>query len=318
MTDAGAPRVILGTMTFGQQVEESVAGRMLEGFFERGGVELDSAHIYSQGRSEEILGRLLKGRRRESYQLASKVHPSMYGGLSAKSVRQQLQTSLDRLQTDAVDLLYLHQPDPETPIEVTLEACAELQERGLFGELGLSNYAAWQVADIVRLGGREGWPIPTVYQGMYNALTREVERELFPCLRAMGMRFYVYNPLAGGVLSGKYKWGADVPGEGRFKEYGFYVERYWKQSYVAACTSIGEACVKGGIVEPEAALRWLARHSNVDAAAGDGVIIGASKLEHVEANHQACRGAELPESIVAALEGAWQTVRPDCPKYFRP
>ncbi len=317
MADAGAPRVILGTMTFGQQVEEGVGGRMVEGFFDRGGVEIDSAHIYSGGRSEEILGRLLKGRRREGYRVASKVHPSVEGGLSAKSVRRQLGTSLRRLQLDSVDLLYLHQPDPETPIEVTLEACAGLRERGLFRELGLSNYAAWQVADICRLGAREGWPIPGVYQGMYNAVTRDVERELFPCLRAMGMRFYAYNPLAGGVLSGRYKWRSDVPAEGRFKEYGFYVKRYWKQSYVEACARIGEACAKEGLAEPEAALRWLARHSNADAAAGDGVIIGASKLEHAQANHRACLGAELPEGIVAAFQSAWEAVRPDCPKYFR-
>ncbi len=318
MAHTGAPKVILGTMTFGQQVAEAVAAKMLERFFALGGREVDTAYIYSQGRSEEILGRLLRSSARESYYIATKAAPQVTGKLDAGSVTMQLETSLKRMQLDCVDLFYLHLPDLDTPIESTLEACAKLHERGRFRELGLSNYAAWQAADIVHVCRGEGWPVPTVYQGMYNAITRDVERELFPCLRELGLRFYVYNPLAGGVLSGKYQWQSDVPCQGRFKEYGFYADRYWKQSYVAAAAEVAKACKATGVSEAAAALRWLAQSSMVDADAGDGIIIGASKLDHMEANHLACEGESLPEEVAGAFESAWQAARPDCPKYFRP
>jgi aflatoxin B1 aldehyde reductase len=316
--EAAAARVILGTMTFGQQVAENVAADMLELYLGRGGRDIDTAHIYSQGRSEQILGRLLSGRPRESFEIATKAHPSVKGNLGAGAVREQLELSLERLQLDAVDLFYLHQPDLDTPVEETLGACAELHRRGLFRELGLSNYASWQVADMVHICRREGWPVPAVYQGMYNAITREVERELFPCLRAMKMRFYAYNPLAAGVLTGRYSWKAESPGEGRFREYGFYVDRYWKRSYIESAEGVGVACEAAGVNMAAAALVWLCRHSRVEGAAGDGVIVGASRMEHAAANLEACAAGPLPESVVGAFDAAWEQARPDCPKYLRP
>jgi len=318
MTDVSVPGVVLGTMTFGQQVEEAAAAEMVEGFFARGGVELDTAYVYSEGRSEEILGRLLKGRARDSYRVATKAAPQVTGRLDAESVTMQLETSLKRMQLESVDLFYLHLPDLDTPIEKTLDACAGLHRRGLFEALGLSNYAAWQVADIVHTCRREGWPVPAVYQGMYNAITRDVERELFPCLRALGLSFYAYNPLAGGVLSGRYEWRAIAPDEGRFREYGFYVDRYWKESYVTAAAEVARACEGRGIAEAAAALRWLARDSMLKASAGDAVIIGASKLDHAEENQVACGAAPVPECVSAAFDNAWEAARADCPKYFRP
>jgi aflatoxin B1 aldehyde reductase len=305
-------------MTFGQQVSEADSGRMLELFFERGGRELDTAYIYSKGRSEEILGDLLGGRPRESFYLATKAHPSVRGNLGPEAIREQLEGSLDRLRLEFVDLFYLHQPDLDTPIEKTLGACAELCGRGLFRELGLSNYASWQVAEMVHICLREGWPVPTVYQGMYNAVTRDVERELFPCLRRMDVRFYAYNPLAAGVLAGKYSSATAQPDEGRFKEYPFYVDRYWKGGYLRAAEMISAACSDAGIAPAEAALRWLARGSMVDASEGDAIIVGASRLQHAEQNLAACAGEALPEKLAEVFDAAWEIARPECPKYLRP
>ena len=116
-----------------------------------------------------------------------------------------------------------------------MQACFELFQQGKFRHFGLSNFAAWQVAEVVELCRRHGWMEPEVYQGMYNALTRDVERELFPCLRNYGMRFYAYNPLAGGLLTGKHLSMEQIPEDGRFNRERGYLDRYWKQDYFACC-----------------------------------------------------------------------------------
>src|SRR5690606_26118365 len=102
------------------------------------------------------------------------------------------------------DIFYLHFPDHKTPLEETLKACQKLYEEGKFKELGLSNYSSWQVSEIYNMCKNNGWVLPTVYQGMYNVITRDVEKELFPCIRYYNMRFYSYNPLAGGLLTERY------------------------------------------------------------------------------------------------------------------
>ncbi len=319
MKKAQTVRAILGTMTFGGQVEEAGAERMLKLFLDSGGRQIDTAYVYQEGRTEEMLGRILKSVERERLHVATKANPAVTGKLDAAAMTDQLETSLKRLGIDCADLFYLHQPDLTTPIGVTLEACAKLHERGLFHELGLSNYAAWQVADIHHICSRQGWPAPAVYQGMYNAITRDVERELFPCLRALGMRFYAYNPLAGGVLSGKYSgWNVETPAEGRFHDYDFYRPRYWKQSYLRAAEKVRPACESAGVAMAAAALKWLAHGSEMSGAAGDATIIGASRIEHAEANLAACAAGPLPDEVLAAFDAAWEITRPDCPKYFRP
>ncbi|XP_026581220.1 aflatoxin B1 aldehyde reductase member 2-like [Pseudonaja textilis] len=151
--------------------------------------------------------------------IATKANPWDGKTLKAQSVRSQLEESLQRLRLPSVDLFYLHAPDHETPVEETLRACNELHKEGKFKALGLSNYASWEVAEICTLCKAHQWLLPTVYQGMYNATTRQVEKELFPCLRHFGMSFYAYNPLAGGLLTGKYKYedkDLSQPPTGRF------------------------------------------------------------------------------------------------------
>uniref|UniRef100_A0A8B9EYE8 Aldo-keto reductase family 7 like (gene/pseudogene) n=1 Tax=Anser cygnoides TaxID=8845 RepID=A0A8B9EYE8_ANSCY len=130
-------------------------------------------------------------------EVATKANPWDGKTLKPESVRSQLDESLRRLKRTSVELFYLHAPDHGTPVEETLRACNELHKEGKFKELGLSNYAAWEVAEICTICKYNNWLMPTVYQGMYNATTRQVETELFPCLRHYGLRFYAYNPLAG-------------------------------------------------------------------------------------------------------------------------
>ncbi len=312
------PAIIFGTMTFGKQVDEKTADRMVALFLEKGHVQLDTAHTYADGLSEEILGRILTPSRRRKVYLATKVNPGKGGGLAPEQLTKQLELSLRRLNADSVDLLYLHAPDPRTPIEETLDCCDRLFRQSKFRELGLSNYASWQVIDIWRLCEQRGWMRPAVYQGMYNAITRDVERELFPALRRAGMRFCAYNPLAGGFLTGKYSLPETKPSAGRFVLLANYMDRYWRGSSFKALEIVRRACGEKGLTVTEGALRWLIVHSLLNGAGGDGIIIGASGLEQFEENLKSCGEKELPGDLIAAFDQAWEIVRPECPRYFRP
>ena len=309
---------ILGTMTFGDQVDQDTAQEMLQQFIGAGNNEIDTAHIYCEGRTEEMLGRLLPPEARDKLFIASKVNPWYDNGLQQAQVKQQMAEILQRLGTDRIDLLYLHSPDLDTPIAQTLESCFEMFQQGKFKHFGLSNYASWQVAEVVETCRHNGWMQPTVYQGMYNALTRDVERELFPCLRNYGMRFYAYNPLAGGMLTGKHLSIDDIPDSGRFNVERGYLDRYWKRDYFDVLQELQTACQELSIKPVEVALSWLVNHSLLDDGNGDGIILGASRVEHLDQNMKACGHAPLDPSILEILDRGWEIIKPNCFKYFRP
>jgi len=311
-------KLILGTMTFSDQADESTSQMMINQFLADGHSELDTAYVYNQGKTEALLGELITQDQRNNLYIASKVNPWNHNGLQADEIHRQFETSLKRMNTDYVNLLYLHAPDLDTPIEQTLQACWELYQQNKFKDFGLSNYAAWQVAEIAEICKTYGWMQPNVYQGMYNALTRDVERELFPCLRNYDIKFYAYNPLAGGFLTGKHTKLEQIPEQGRFGTFDGYQERYWKQEYFNVIQQFNKICEDENIAPTNAALRWLLHHSGLSREYGDGIILGASKLEHLQANLLACEQAELPKNILAALDEGWEIVKPNCIKYFRP
>ena len=309
---------ILGTMTFGGQVDHDSAQELIDEFLARGNRELDTAYQYCEGSTERMLGALLPADKRKELYLASKVNPWNEEGLRPQQVKKQLEETLLRLGSDSVDLLYLHSPDLDTPIAQTLAACFDLYQAGKFRDFGLSNYASWQVAEVVELCRSNGWMQPTVYQGMYNALTRDVERELIPCLRNYGMSFYAYNPLAGGLLTGKYQSFGKLPEIGRFADRNHYRDRYWKQECFDVLQKLDEACQRHEITPTEAAMRWLVNHSLLDSELGDGIILGVSKKEHLTANLTACKSVPLDKAIIDIFERGWETIKPNCFKYFRP
>jgi len=245
------------------------------------------------------------------------VHPRITGKLDRATVLMEFTESLKRMNRDSVDLLYFHFPDGKTPIGEALETVKELYEQGKVKELGLSNYPAWQVVDIAYQCDWIGCPRPTVYQGMYNALCRNVEPELFPAIRSLGMRFYAFNPLAGGMLTGKHQHFEDTPEPGRFARLESYRKRYWKESYFNAVDAIREACEAEGIPMVEAAYRWLCNHSKLDASQGDGILLGASRITQMEQNMEAAQKGKLPQTILDAMDGAWEIAKPDSPAYFK-
>lgn len=303
-------------MNFGPQLDLEASRNMVNGFLKTGNVELDTAYVYNGGTTEEYLGSILPELQTEYY-IATKVHPRITGRLDRETILMEFNESLQRMNRDSVDLLYFHFPDGKTPIGEALDTIAELYDQGKIKELGLSNYPAWQVVDIYHKCDMHGCPKPTVYQGMYNALCRNVEPELFPAIRSLGMRFYAFNPLAGGLLTGKQLTFDTAPEEGRFSRLKSYRDRYWKQSYFDAINEIKSACDKEGIAMVEAAYRWLINHSMLSEAEGDGILLGASRIEQMDQNLIAAQKGVLPQSILGAMDAAWEIAKPDSPAYFK-
>lgn len=321
--EAKRPVTLLGTMAFGGRANAEQSLEMVQTFLGRGHSRVDTAFMYVNGQSEVVIGGM---KLPKTVSLATKANPWDGKTLKPESVRAQLETSLQRLQTDSVDLFYLHAPDHNNPIQDTLQACNELHKEGKFKELGLSNYASWEVAEIVAICKHNNWIVPTVYQGMYNATTRQVESELFPCLRYFGMKFYAYNPLAGGLLTGKYHY-EDKDGsqpEGRFFGNSWaaaYRDRYWKQSQFEAIEQVLKTLeAVYGADKPtltSAAMRWMYHHSKLKGDLGDGVIIGMSNMDQLQQNLAAAEEGPLDNRVVAAFDEAWSRVAHECPNYFR-
>lgn len=307
--------LVLGTMTFGESVSAPEAAEFADLFLNAGYHELDTAYVYNEGSCERMLGSILPSIR-HPYRIATKVNPRITGKLDGDAVYMQVNGSLERLRLDKVDTVYLHFPDPATPVASALEACQDLYEQGKFRELGLSNFPAWMVADVWHKCDRNGWIKPTVYEGMYNPLARKAENELDACLNEYGMRFYAYNPLAGGLLTGRYRAFEDAPADGRFTHRPNYQKRYWKKSCFDAAAVIKEAAERNGMDLIEAVYRWLIHHSMLDADRGDAVIVGASRRRHLEQNLAAAQAGPLPEEAVGAFDEAWQACHAESPEYF--
>ena len=308
-------KLILGTMTFGESVFNPQAGEFINAFLDAGYEELDTAYVYNDGTCERLLGEVLPGLGRP-YRIATKVNPRISGRLDGEAAYKQVNESLERMNLPSVDTVYLHFPDPKTPVESVLEAMADLHRQGKYKELGLSNFPAWMVTDVWHICDSRGWVKPTVFQGIYNPLTRKAETELNACLNHFGMRFYAYNPLAGGLLTGRYGAFEDDPTDGRFTHRPNYQKRYWKKSFFEAVALIRKTGEKYGINTIEATYRWLAFHSMLDGSRGDAILIGASKLGHLQQNMDTLKAGSLPEEMVEAFNQAWAITKADSPEYF--
>ena len=311
----GNVKLVLGTMTFGESVFSQDVERFVNTFLDAGYDELDTAYVYNEGNCERLLGEVLPGIQRP-FKIATKVNPRISGKLDGAAAYKQVNESLERMQLLSVDTVFLHFPDPATPVISVLEAMADLHSQGKFKELGLSNFPAWMVADVWHICDRQGWVKPTVFEGIYNPLTRKAEVELNACLNYFGMRFYAYNPMAGGLLTGRYGKFEDAPTDGRFTHRPNYQGRYWKKSYFDAVEIIKEAAGKYGISTVEATYRWLAYHSMLNGERGDAILIGASKLHHLQQNMETVKAGPLPKDVVDAFEKAWAVSKTDSPEYF--
>lgn len=265
-----------------------------------------------------MLGRVLG--QHEDVVLVTKAHPSQPGGLSPEGIRQQLSASLEAMGVPRVGVFYLHQPDTEHPLDDSLRCVHDLVSEGLIARVGLSNFSAQETERAVEICRENSLTLPTVYQGLYNALNRRVEAELFPILRANSIEFVAYNPLAAGMLTGKHRGGgADSVATGRFKDNKNYLDRFYKPDHFEAVELISAACDASGVAMVDAAYRWLIRHSAL--ADGDGVLLGASSVEHLEANLAACSdeacAQPLPDPVLEAMDAAWELCRADAFAFWR-
>ena len=307
--------LILGTMTFGESVFSPDVEMFINTFLDEGYDELDTAYVYNDGNCERLLGEVLPELDRP-FRIATKVNPRISGKLDGEAAYKQVNESLERMRLDSVDTVFLHFPDPATPVISVLEAMADLHDQGKFRELGLSNFPAWMVADAWHICDSHGWVKPTVFEGIYNPLTRRAETELNACLDEFGMRFYAYNPMCGGLLTGRYGKYEEAPTDGRFTHRPNYQKRYWKKSFFDAVDIIKGAAEKHGMTTIDATYRWLAYHSMLNGERGDAILIGASKLGHLKQNMETVKAGPLPEEVVDAFERAWEVTKGDSPEYF--
>ena len=299
----------LGTMVFGEEgtrgTPEAEAIRIVDRFLEAGGTHLDTANVYAGGRSEEIVGRALRGRR-DQVTIATKVRfPTGPGpndeGLSRRHVLSSIEASLRRLGTDHVDLLYAHCWDPWTPLEETLEVFDELVRGGAVRYVGVSNFRAWQVAKARTLQNERRLAPFVAAQYQMSLVDRDVEPEFDSLCWDEGLAMVPWGPLGGGFLSGKYRRG-EAPSEqdGRIGSSPDHVEEAWARRDTernwAVLSVVEEIARRHEATNAQVAIAWLLSRPTVAT-----VLLGVRTLAHLEDNLGAL-SVELSEGEVAELD----------------
>ena len=273
-------------MNFGKRTSPEESVRVVARALERGLVWFDTANVYNEGESETILGRAL-GADRERCLVATKVGLARTAGrpegLRPERVLRALDESLARLGTSHVDVYYLHAPDHGTPLAETLGAVAEILKSGKARAWGMSNFASWQVLDAMNLAGSRGMPGPLVAQQIYNAMIRQLDVEWFAFAKAHPIHTTVYNPLAGGILTGKHT-PAEKPAPGsRFDGNAMYMRRYWSGRMFEFARALGDIAKDEGMTPVELAYGWVAGRTGVDS-----VLLGPASVAQLDAGIDGC------------------------------
>ncbi|MAU22499.1 MAG: aldo/keto reductase [Martelella sp.] len=282
----------LGTMTFGGkgfwtaigQLDQKASEELVSAALDAGINFLDTANVYSEGLSEEITGQALKTLNvpRDEIVIATKVFGGMGEGPNSRGssryhIMEQVKKSLARLQTDHIDLYQLHGFDNTTPIEETLEALDTLVRHGHVRYIGVSNWAAWQIAKALGISERKGLASFQSLQAYYTIAGRDLEREIVPMLKSEGVGLMVWSPLAGGFLSGKYDRNNQTDGEGRRVAFDF--PPVDKERGFATIDVMREIANAKGVSVAQIALAWLLHQTAVTS-----VIVGAKRREQLEDN----------------------------------
>ncbi|HEY0178921.1 MAG TPA: aldo/keto reductase [Dokdonella sp.] len=308
-TGLDVSRLCLGCMTYGAPergnhpwtLDEAASRPLLKKALDLGINFFDTANVYSDGSSEEIVGRALtQYASRDSIVLATKVHGRMHAGpngqgLSRKAILAEIDHSLRRLGTDYVDLYQIHRWDPTTPIEETLEALHDVVKAGKARYIGASSMWAWQFCKALQLAERHGWTRFATMQNHYNLLYREEEREMMPLCRAEGIGVIPWSPLARGRLTRAWD---EATERQRSDEFGktLYVVPEVDRRIVEAVAAVA---AKRGVAKAQVALAWMLGKPFVTAP-----IIGASKPQHLD-DAVAALSLQLGDDEIAALEGPY-------------
>ena len=281
--------VALGSwLTYGGSVEEETALACIERAYALGITFFDTANVYSRGRAEELIGKALKDKRRDSFVLATKVFFPMGNGpndrgLSRKHVTEQAHASLRRLGVDYIDLYQCHRYDPNTPLEETCAVMNDLVRAGKILYWGVSEWNADQIASAVRLARAMGWAEPVSNQPQYSALWRRIERRALPVCVEYGLGTVVWSPLAQGILTAKYTSANAAPqGSRAAGPAGEMMEDYFTQKILDAVQQAKGLAQSAGCTPAQLALAWCLRRPEISA-----VIVGATRPEHVDDNAKA-------------------------------
>ena len=269
-----------GTMSFGGAADEATSAAMYRRCREAGVNVFDCANVYSAGVAEQMLGRLMRGERDELV-VTSKVGFAMGSdgndrGLSRRHIVASVEASLRRLDTDRLDLLFVHTFDARTPMEETLRALDTLVQAGKVLYTGASNWAAWQIALALGISACEGLPSFACLQPMYNLVKRQAEVELLPLAEDQGLGVITYSPLGGGLLTGKYG-SSHRPEHGRLIENTMYASRYGADGYYGTAERFTALAADVGVAPATLAVAWVAAHPAVTAP-----IVGARNVEQLD------------------------------------
>ncbi len=246
-------RFAFGAMQFGDGADFAAAEAMVEACLAAGVTHFDTAHTYTEGRSEEILGRLVAPHR-DRLVIATKA--GYTGGAGAANLRAQFDMSRKRLGMDHVDILYLHRFDPDTDLAETMDCFAALKSEGLISYVGLSNFAAWQVMKAIALAEARGITVD-ILQPMYNLVKRQAEVEILPMAADQDLAIAAYSPLGGGLLTGKY---TAAKAEGRLAHDTRYAARYGQDWMHEAAAQLSGIASDLGTHPATLAVAWAARH----------------------------------------------------------
>jgi aryl-alcohol dehydrogenase-like predicted oxidoreductase len=304
-SDLEVSEISLGSwLTYGGGVEQDQTEACTKAAFEAGINFFDTANVYGGGAAESVWGEILKDFERDSYILATKVFFQMSDtdrGLSREQIHKQIDASLERLQTDYVDLYQCHRPDPDTPIEETMEALTEVSEAGKAREIGFSEWTVEQIQASLEVPNTKKF---VSSQPQYNMIWRAPEAELIPFCEEHGISQIVWSPLAQGVLTGKYKPGEPIPEDSRMASdsMNWAMDRYMRDDLLEAVQRLIPIAEEAGLDMATMALAWCLRQDNLAS-----VIIGASRPEQVFSNAEAA-GVRLSQDTLDAIDEALDRV----------
>lgn len=291
-TGVKVSKLCFGTMSFGDTADEPESARLYAAAREAGITFFDCANVYAGGRSEEILGELMKGERDELVVTSKVFGKTGEGindrGLSRRHITRAVEASLKRLQTDRLDFYFVHQFDQDTPVEETIRALDDLVRRGLILYPAVSNWAAWQIMKALGLSAKELLARFELVQPMYNLTKRQAEVEILPLAQAEGLGVIPYSPLGGGLLTGKY--GAEPPSQGRLVDNKMYTRRYGEPQHRETAANFTAYAEAHGVHPATLAVAWVGSHPAVTAP-----IIGARNVEQLKPSLDAATFIMTPE-----------------------
>jgi aryl-alcohol dehydrogenase-like predicted oxidoreductase len=291
-------------VTHGSQVTDDLAIKTMQAALDAGITSFDTADVYALTKAEEVMGKALKGQRRENLEIFTKVYfPTGPGvndrGLSRKHIMESCEGSLRRLQTDYVDLYQAHRYDYQTPLEETLRAFDDLVRQGKVLYVGVSEWTAEQIREAVRIANDMGFDRIVSNQPQYNMLWRVIETEVVPASEELGIGQIVWSPIAQGVLTGKYKKGAPVPEGSRATDKSGgadFVSGWLRDEVLEAVEKLEPIAQDMKLTMSALAIAWVLSNPNVSAA-----IVGASRPEQITENAKAA-GLTLPEDVLSAID----------------